>query len=336
MSVLTKIISLVRENKASFLFSQEQAEFWTVIEDINDSIERLCSDELIMKPNNSYSLEERQLMRVNFLKESLVTASLDSDKELANQAQNILNVLSNAEKNAITISKTESGFAIKFPFDLKDNFRENFKSAKWNASAKQWEVGSRSGKKLEQWAQTAQASLPSAEQEAEFEERAMLEKELEALNEAVLRIANELARKTRELKDVETLKAEIAESKALLNSKTEALAKAEKAVEDAKLEAEIEADKIYSALNEVISIEEAKRLGAAMSRVHKNVDRVSKEKFEDARSKVKEMRDALKLAGLRCYAIDFIASANVNRADRDNPAFLTEKDWLNVSAIVEE
>lgn len=235
----------------------------------------------------------------------------------------------------ITISKIENGFAIKFPFELKDNFRSNFKSAKWNASAKKWEVGSRSGKKLEEWAQTAQASLPTAEQEAEFEERAMLEKELEALNEAALRIANELARKTRELKDVEILKAEIAESKALLDSKTEALATAEKAVEDAKLEAEIEADKIYSALNEVISIEEAKRLGAAMSRVHKNVDRVSKEKFEDARIEVREMRDLLRLAGLRCYAIDFIASSNFNRSDRDNPDFLSEKDWLNVKEYTE-
>lgn len=133
----------------------------------------------------------------------------------------------------INISKIENGFAIKFPFDLKDNFRSNFKSAKWNAAEKQWEVGSRSGKKLD------------------------------------------------------------------------------------------------------ISIEEAKRLGAVMSRVHKNVDRVSKEKFEDARLQVREMRNALRLAGLRCYAIDFIASANVNRPDRDGPAFLKESDWLKISKYEE-
>jgi hypothetical protein len=33
------------------------------------------------------------------------------------------------------IIKIENGFAVKFLFVLKDNFRENFTSAKWNAHA---------------------------------------------------------------------------------------------------------------------------------------------------------------------------------------------------------
>ena len=47
--------------------------------------------------------------------------------------------------------KTTSGTAAKFPYEFKDAFRTAVPNAKWNASAKQWEVGSRSVLRLQEW-----------------------------------------------------------------------------------------------------------------------------------------------------------------------------------------
>ena len=55
----------------------------------------------------------------------------------------------------IEIKKKGNGFAIKFPFALKDAFRASFKSAKWNPDEKQWEVGTDGEARLRQWAEAA-------------------------------------------------------------------------------------------------------------------------------------------------------------------------------------
>jgi hypothetical protein len=46
--------------------------------------------------------------------------------------------------SSIEIIKLENGWAVKFPYDLKDDFRRLFKSAKWNSEQKRWELGKNS------------------------------------------------------------------------------------------------------------------------------------------------------------------------------------------------
>ncbi len=53
-------------------------------------------------------------------------------------------------KKRVLNNKTQ-GFAIKIIYEMKDDFKESFPSAKWNSDEKVWEVGPRSGSRLEAW-----------------------------------------------------------------------------------------------------------------------------------------------------------------------------------------
>ena len=55
-------------------------------------------------------------------------------------------------KAPIGIEELEGGrLGVSFPFDLKDSFKNTFPSAKWNPVDKQWTVGKRVRKRLDQW-----------------------------------------------------------------------------------------------------------------------------------------------------------------------------------------
>jgi len=73
-----------------------------------------------------------------------------------------------------------------------------------------------------------------------------------------------------------------------------------------------------------------------MSRLISRIDKHSKQVFSDAQDKVIAMHGALKQAGFRCEAIEFIATANKNGPDRDNPEFVTEKMLLNIWKIQDD
>jgi hypothetical protein len=88
----------------------------------------------------------------------------------------------------MNIVKTEVGFAIHFPFALKDSFRKVFPSAKWNLALKRWEMGPRSEKRLRQWA--AEVS-PVVTELASLDEKELTEKEIAEINEQVKKIRAE-------------------------------------------------------------------------------------------------------------------------------------------------
>lgn len=225
----------------------------------------------------------------------------------------------------ITISSIPSGFAIKFPFALKTEFRTAFPSAKWNADAKQWEVGPRTGKRLQQWADEAKSAAQAA---AANDELDMTEAELARVRADLVKAKNEIERSRSNIAELAALKAALAaEQKALTQVKQEQA--------EAKQQESAAAADVKTMLSGIINFAELAALKAEMARNHNPANRAAKEKFEAAREKVSKIRATLAAAGWRSEGISAIASANVNRPDRDSVADISEQSILKITKIEE-
>lgn len=224
------------------------------------------------------------------------------------------------------IIKTTAGFAIKLPYALKDTFRAAFPSAKWNATEKQWEVGSRSGKRLEQFIAEAGSTAEALQVN---EETLMSDSELQNIRLSLNSVKSQL-------KAIEEIRAEakaaadlLAAAKAELASTTAEVAAANAALVEEKAQVE-------ALLAGVVDMPAIRKAAAIMSANMVPADRNKKAAFEAAREEVKVQRDRLAAAGFRCSAIGQLAGANVNRPDRDHPKFIAAADWLAVRKIEAE
>lgn len=246
----------------------------------------------------------------------------------------------------ITIRQTNEGFSVQFPYDLLGSFKENFKTAKWDGRNKLWNVGPRSGAKLEQWANAAKAALPTEEQLAEHDEHLMLDEEIAKLKQSAdaikKQIEDELAKSLsidKKMAEIEELKKKVEEAKTVLAAAKADIAALNEKAETAKQEAQAVAKDGYAMLNEIIDVAKAKSLANIMSaNFNKQFtgsfsNRYDKHKFNDAKDEIIAMREKLKEAGLACQAIDWIAEANINRPDRDDPAKIAEKYWFDLKRI---
>jgi hypothetical protein len=59
--------------------------------------------------------------------------------------------------------REDGSFGVKIPFDMKDAFKKQFSSAKWDGTTKEWTVGKLSGQKLNTWLQD---KIPHIEEKA--------------------------------------------------------------------------------------------------------------------------------------------------------------------------
>ena len=218
------------------------------------------------------------------------------------------------------IRKTETGFAIKFPFAMKDAFRTAFPSAKWNPEAREWNVGPRSGKRLEAWAaectQTADDII--ARKEAETE---------------AARIHAEAEDARKQAAAAAQCRAELEAARGALEAAQQELEKAKEEAKAAKLEAQSEHRKTVSLLAQYVNLDAISEAKNTMERNMNPADRVMKARFEDARQIVKSERDKLAVAGLVCQGISELARANVNRPDRDHPRNIPALAWFSVRKI---
>lgn len=221
------------------------------------------------------------------------------------------------------IRKIETGFAIKFPFALKDAFRATFPSAKWDALTKEWTVGPRSGKRLEAWAAEAQQAAADI---AAREEAELAQAELTQIR-ADIEAARQQARTAAEYR------AELQATRAALEAAQAELAQANAQAAAAKAETRKEQDQIVALLKTHIDLPS---ITAAKKEMEQNMapgDRVKKQRFEEAREVIKAERDKLAAAGLRLQALSELASANINRPDRDHPSNIRPRAWFEVSRI---
>ncbi len=215
----------------------------------------------------------------------------------------------------IKLIKLAKGFAVKFPFDLKDKFREAFRSAKWNPSEKQWEVGPRSKTRLEQWiaevndSGAVEAILARDERDMTTEEVKEFRAQLDEINgrigsvEAALEVIEANKRETGEL----LLKI------VRMGSKLDEISKQRRVAQEA-------ADKIKEDINaEVSKVVNLGEINHARNEMLKNwrPKADAKGKFNEMQANLKENLAKLNEAGLHSKELWLAVVANHNRPDRD-------------------
>lgn len=218
------------------------------------------------------------------------------------------------------LRKTQTGFAIQFPFALKEAFRLAFPSAKWEPALREWHVGPRSGKRLEAWA----AECQEAAAELTAQEEAELTEELLRKVQAAIRLARENTRRLTEYQ------AQTKASRAVLETAQAELKQVSAEAEVARQAVRAEQAQHTEQLAQYINLDAVKTAQGVMARSMNPADRVAKQRFEEARQTVLAERNKLLAAGLVCDAISALAFANVNRTDRGHPRNIPDTAWFSI------
>lgn len=250
------------------------------------------------------------------------------------------------EANGISIRKAADGtFEVRFPYEMLDQFKPNFPSAKWNRYDKVWIVGPRGGKRLQAWFELVK------------EEAEAIQKGNQALEEADLTKEEKLEIKaalTEKLKSIDAMIKEIAEKEedkmSVLEEKLEQLegvlselkADEEKLNRAAEKKREME-EKISSTKKEIDAfldrILDRKEIEAAIEEMdanHRKVGSVARDKFLEAKEVIGKYRDLLAEAGYRLEALDYLYYAKFNRPDRDSVHNMPKDAWYNLEKIEDD
>lgn len=211
--------------------------------------------------------------------------------------------------------KTDSGAATKFPYELKDSFRAAFPKAKWNKSAKQWEVGSRSATRLQQWL----AEIDNSRIEADLATRdavLMIETEIASLARAISSVRGDIKKAYDGKRDAddyraraEALRAELEAAKAELQMARDAQAAAKAAAE--AVAADIDA--------RVSHIATRAQIESLRTKMRKNwvPKAYARPHFDAAQDELLAILHALREVGVECDAARKAVNVNFNRKVRD-------------------
>ena len=226
---------------------------------------------------------------------------------------------------SITTSKISTGFAVKLPFDLKDNFKETFKTAKWNPTEKQWEVGPRSGKRLEEWVKLAS---PLAEEIQKADEADLTEKEYNKIRLELTSIREELER---ERADKENF---IVVCEKLKKAKDE-LADLKTKVKQERAEKQLKLEEVKEFMSEAISLDTIRSAHQTMIKHYNKNHNGSRSRtpFDQARTEIREEHEKLQSLGFSSEALAYLQYCNFNRPDRDNPNKIVYDDYFKIKAI---
>jgi hypothetical protein len=218
----------------------------------------------------------------------------------------------------ISISKTDRGAAIRFPFELKDAFRASFKTAKWNARDKKWEVGPRSVKRLEQWVAEVEASGVIEDLTAR-DERDFLGEELDELRRKIESVKLEIraAERSRDDADADAARERAVETRAKLDEMKSALGAAAAARDEAIAAAAAARADVWSIVSRHADIDEIESLRRGMLYDWREPKAVNSLRFRERQDRLREIRDELIEVGIKSRALGLAASANFNRRDRD-------------------
>lgn len=225
--------------------------------------------------------------------------------------------------SAVVITPLSTGFAISFPFSWKNKFRESFPTAKWNPAEKRWEVGTRSGKRLEQWAEVMRplVDADAAAEQAEFdavelerlrEYAARLRREIEAARSDAAHAAEVAAALQREREGVEALKADLA---------------------DARQEAAVLSAQVKEALDGAIDMSAVEAAHREMCRWYGCVGQQAREQWGIAQSVLAKAEGDFARLGIASRGISRLARMNLNRPDRDIPKLVGSEDILAFSRL---
>ncbi len=235
----------------------------------------------------------------------------------------------------IIISEAEGGFEARFPFKLKDTFRELFPSAKWIADKKAWKVGPRSGKRLAQWKESVEAS-GFLTRLTELEEKELTEADIQRLQQQLEDLAEELEAARGRKKSLETLKDAMQRTLALVEAKKAELKNL--GDDNARLEEETKTQmaSVEAILRTAVNLEKVLTAKAKMARVAGKVGRQAKDEFAEGQAVISKEHDQLKTHGFLSVGLSMLAGANFNRPDRDHPNFATMEKILELRPYTPE
>lgn len=218
--------------------------------------------------------------------------------------------------------QTSEGFKVFFPFELKDTFKKTFKTAKWNPSEKCWEVGPKSGKKLDQWIELAQ---PAVDDISSVDEAELSEAELIELQAQITEVRAQTAK-------VKAAVSTLAAAVDLLREAQADLKKAQAELDAAKQEQTAQMRLAKETLGAIIDINAVCLAHTTMMRCGR-VGSAAREKWDNAQAVLKVAREQLKTAGFVSQGIDTLYYLNFNRADRDKPQDVWLDDIYKISKV---
>lgn len=234
--------------------------------------------------------------------------------------------------NKIKVEKIQTGYAISFPFELKDNFKSVFKTAKWNSFDKRWEVGVRSKSKLDQWIKAVEESniLESLENidsaTLEIDKYETLKKELEIIKQVidekckVIKKSGEIEEKLKKiLVELEANRAKFNEIQA-------------QALEAYNKKAAIKND-IIKFLEGIVDFDKVKDAQLCMINA---IYYGKKRDFNNAQEIISSEYKKLKSAGYISKGLRDLVIANYNRPDRDHPKDVSYDNILDIFKIEED
>lgn len=226
---------------------------------------------------------------------------------------------------SIKIESISTGFSVSFPKELIENFKQIFKNAKFNWDTYCWEVGPRSGTKLQQWAEAVQPVVADIEA-AEAAE--LSEKELMQLQTEVANMRAAIAKERRE-------KLSYSDTAAALTAARDELAKATVELSLEKSEKAAKAAEAKALVSRICDLNAVCEAHNIMTCNHNKVGSQHRNAFNDARAVIKEQHEKLNAIGFISEGMAQLQSCNFNRPDRDNPRNVGSAEVLNIRKIQE-
>lgn len=314
----------------------------SVIHDIQEDTYRLLDDKLMVSNVNPRTLEERQTLTVLRLKktvEQVIEAQTNQNQPneiLRNKCIHLFSFYDNQaivfKSSTISVEKTDTGFIVKIPYAIKDDFKDSFKTAKWHADKKAWELGSRVEKRLMTWAnEYSELADKTMEYNQQHDEIEFSQQELERLKENTLQ----------KLADIQQQLAKLKLKNAQLQQTKTAIQELELQLKQATLELQKEncihsqqqAD-IASVVSGLININAVLKAHQTLCHVYKKVGAQAREQYDDAQTIIKTAIKNLNKAGLRSKGLEKLYEMNFNRPDRDDPSTVTLTDIYNITKAV--
>ncbi|MBW6419650.1 coiled-coil domain-containing protein 22 [Celeribacter sp. PS-C1] len=214
--------------------------------------------------------------------------------------------------------KILNGVDVSFPYELKDAFRQEFPSAKWNSTRKEWRVRKTASAKLATWVRMVEESGLLEEIRAQ-QDADLTEAEIRRLRVSLSQHRTEIERTEEQ---IEQLKASVEQAHKLSAELDEMKDRLERirAEKSAALREATNAQKsLLERLRGIIDVSEIEILRSEMLRDWRQLKSANSARFKERQTRLREIREDLAKAGLECCALDKAVAANFNRPDRDKP-----------------
>jgi len=241
----------------------------------------------------------------------------------------------------LTYRKEDEIILIKVPFELKDLFRSNFKTAKWNGFHKCWVVknNTRNENKLKIWLEEVKEVNKKLEEQKELEDTEALEgKKLKELKKEVQKFLDQIKEKQKSISEINDILKEQKEVEKLLDEKRKELQVLSDDEYKRKKDLEEKLHKNEEDLKEIMDVDKVletiKKMRDIQNGNDSEIKGLSHSKtrrvWEEKKLYIDSISEKLEEIGLESIGIDRVVYSNYNRPDRDDYYNVTREDILNI------